>query len=124
MTTKRRTIARHRRAAQITPEMIELFRRGREIQQRGLSERWEKQGGKRAEFLDVAKRLNIQLLGRGWHEVSVFDVLDGDPPAFMMARNSEQYPDFNGWRSGRELQRQLDLLARPCHLRSPPGWPR
>jgi hypothetical protein len=111
MTTKRRTIARHRRAVQVTPEMIELFRRGREIQQHGLSEKWEKEGGRRAEFLAIAKRLNIELLGRGWHEVSVLDDLDGDPPAYMTAKNSEQSPDFNGWRSGQQLQRQLDLLA-------------
>ena len=47
-------------------------------------------------------------LRRAWLEVSVLDDLDGDPPPYMVARNSDQIPDFNAWHSGRELQRQFD----------------
>jgi hypothetical protein len=33
--------------------------------------------------------------------------LSGDPPAYMLARNSTANPDFSGWHSGRELQQRL-----------------
>jgi hypothetical protein len=103
MTSKRQPIARYRRPT-LTAEMVELFRQGREIQKAGASETWEEEGGRRAEFLDITKRLDIVLLRRGWHEVSVFDDLDGDPPAYMVARDGGT---FNGWWTGQELQREL-----------------
>ena len=33
----------------------------------------------------------------------MFDDLRGDPPGYMKARNSDLFPDWNGWHSGREL---------------------
>jgi hypothetical protein len=108
MSGPKRTLLSRRRKGSLSPEMIELYRRGREIQKAGAAEKWEAQGGRRAEFLDITKRLDITLLRRAWHEVSVLDDLDGEPPGYMVARNSNQFPDFNGWYSGRELQCQLD----------------
>jgi len=40
--------------------------------------------------------------GLGLHDSS------GDPPAYMQARNTLAFPDFNGWHSGRTLQAALD----------------
>jgi len=107
MTSKRTLLRRDRRDA-ITGEMVELYATGREIIARGDGERWEEQGGRRrAEFLRISKRLEWSLLKRAPHEVSVFDDLDGEPPGYMQARNSAAHPDFNGWYTGRELQRRL-----------------
>jgi hypothetical protein len=103
MTTKR-TLLMRRPKLVITAEMVELFRRGREILAEGSG---EDEGPRHREFLDIDKRLNWTLLKRDPHEVSVLDDLRGDPPAYMRARNSAAKPDFNGWFSGRELQRQL-----------------
>jgi hypothetical protein len=104
---KRTPIARHRKGS-ITPEMVELFRRGREIQKAGADEEWEDEGGRRAEFLAISKKLDWTLLKRAPHEVSVLDDLAGDTPEYVVARNSEQHPDFNGWHSGRRLQQQFE----------------
>jgi hypothetical protein len=110
MTTKRTPIARNRKST-ITPEMIELFRRGREIQEVHANETWEEEGGRRAEFLAISKKLDWELLGRAPHEVSVLGDLEGEPPGYMAARNSPSNPDFNGWFSGRELQKRLAEAA-------------
>ena len=96
MTTKRTVLTRRAKPI-ITDEMIELFRRGREILAEGGDEKWEDEGGRLREFLDLSKRLDWTLLRRAGHEVSVLDDLDGDPPAYMRARNNPAFPDFNGW---------------------------
>jgi hypothetical protein len=93
---KRTTLSRPRKEP-ITGEMVELYRRGREIQKARADETWEEEGGRRREFLDIMKRLDISLLGRGWHEASMFADLSGPSPN----------PDSHGWVSGRELQEQL-----------------
>ena len=59
------------------------------------------------EFRRVDKRLCWTLLQRPPHMVSILDDLDGNPPAYMQQRNTPSHPDFNGWFSGRELQRRL-----------------
>jgi hypothetical protein len=94
--------------------MVELYRRGCEILAEGSDDRWEEEGGRRGEFLGISKRLNWTLLKRVG-DVSVFDYVRGEPPGYIKARNSAAHPDFNGWYSGRELQRQLQaaLEARP-----------
>jgi hypothetical protein len=103
--------ARHRQGG-ITDEMLDLFATGREIIAHGDDARWEEEGGRRAEFLRIAKKLDWSLLKREPHQVSVFDDLAGDAPAYMQERNSASFPDFNGWCSGQELQRRLlDALA-------------
>jgi hypothetical protein len=70
----------------ITPEAVALFARGRAIMEAGDSERWEddRPPGRRQEFLEIDKRLNIVVLGQDWHCVSVLDdVLDGPMPGYM-----------------------------------------
>jgi hypothetical protein len=59
------------------------------------------------EFIQIKKRLEWSLLKRAPHEVSIFEDLSGEPPTYMQRRNSEQFPDFNGWYSGRKLQQAL-----------------
>jgi hypothetical protein len=49
--------------AAITPEMVALFRRGIAIQREGLTEKWESEGGRRRQYLDVCIALH-RLLGR------------------------------------------------------------
>jgi hypothetical protein len=93
MSSLKRTPLNRRRILVITKEMAALYRRGLELRD---------QRGERArdEFIQIHKRLNWTLLGRDPHMVSVFEDLDGEPPAYMRARNSMAYPDFNGWYSG------------------------
>jgi hypothetical protein len=83
MTTKRRLLTRRPKPV-ITEEMIQLFKRGLKIQAAGDHERWEDEGGRRDEYLALDKRLNITLLRKGWHEVSVLDpALDHQMPGYM-----------------------------------------
>ena len=98
MSTERATLRRLRRPA-ITEEMIELYRRGCELRDASRDDS--------DEFIQIAKRLEWKLLGRAPHEVSVFDDLSGDPPAYVSRRNSAAFPDFNGWYTGRQLQQEL-----------------
>jgi hypothetical protein len=76
-----------RQRRKITPEAVALFRTGVEILAQGADENWEddlRSPGRRREFLDIDKRLNITLLGQGWHAVSVFDAaLDGPMPGYI-----------------------------------------
>jgi hypothetical protein len=100
----RRTVIDRRPKVKITPEILDLYRRGLELQ----NKRGERA---HAEFIQVSKRLEWTLLQRGPHMVSVFDDLSGPEPEYMRAKNSLAHPDFSGWQSGRELQRQLREAA-------------
>ena len=97
-----RTLRNRQRKAPITEEMVELYRRGRELKKQGLAHE-----ARHAEFVQIAKRLDWTLLRRHPHEVSVFHDLRGPMPDYMAARCTTAYPDFNGWQSGQELQRRL-----------------
>jgi hypothetical protein len=75
MTTKRVPLSRPRKPL-ITEEMVELFRRGRELLAKG-----QEDGD---EYHAINKRLNITLLRKGFHEVSVLDSeLDHRMPGYM-----------------------------------------
>jgi hypothetical protein len=100
-----RTPLRRARREPLTPEMVALYRRGCELKRR-------KRGKESDEFIAIDKKLNWGLLGRDPHQVSVFANLRGDPPAYMQARDSPAWPDFNGWRSGQESQRRLQAAVR------------
>jgi hypothetical protein len=85
MPAKRQPLSRPRRAP-ITPEMLELFGHGLAILEAGDDERWEDdpRPGRRREYLDIDKRLNIVLLRKAWHEVSVLEpMLDHRMPAYV-----------------------------------------
>jgi hypothetical protein len=81
-----------------------LYRRGRELLAQGL--------GGSVEFKEIASTLDLgDMLDRAPHMVSLFGDLSGEPPLYMQRRNSPANPDFNGWYSGRELQRRLDAAV-------------
>src|SRR5262245_54182781 len=71
MTAKRIPLSRSRHLV-ISDEMVELFRRGCEIQASGDNEKWEDEGGRHGEFIQISKRLDWQILKRVG-DVSVFD---------------------------------------------------
>jgi hypothetical protein len=69
--TRRTPIDRGRRV-QITPAMVVLWKRGQEILATKAEQKWEEEGGRRREFLDLAGRLDmIQSPGRGWEKERV-----------------------------------------------------
>ena len=53
MPNRRTPIDRGRRA-QITPAMVALWKRGQEILATKAEQKWEEEGGRRREFLDLA----------------------------------------------------------------------
>jgi hypothetical protein len=77
MTAKRVPLSRSRHLV-ISDEMVELFRKGCEIQASGDNEKWEDEGGRHGEFIQISKRLDWQILKRVG-EVSVFDDALDDP---------------------------------------------
>jgi hypothetical protein len=98
---KRTLLARHRKDP-ITSEMVELFRRGRELQALG-----DARGTKADdEFRAVSKRLDWSLLHRVG-QCSVFDDFSGEEPDYMASRSSAAHPDLCGWHSGKAMQQRL-----------------
>jgi len=72
MPTRRTPIDRGR-WVQIAPAMVALWKRGQEILATKAEQKWEEEGGRRREFLDLAVDLH-ELLGRRPWEVDVFYV--------------------------------------------------
>jgi hypothetical protein len=72
MPTRRKPIDRGRRV-QITLAMVALWKRGQEILATKAEQKWEEEGGRRREFLDLAVELHELLDRRSW-EVDVFYV--------------------------------------------------
>ncbi len=64
----------------ITPEMVELWRRGLSIEDEGGDKRWEHEGGRNGEYIEIRRAL-AGLLGRTkpWL-VNVFDFDPDDVP--------------------------------------------
>jgi hypothetical protein len=73
--------------------MVALFRRGCEILAAGDDERWEEEGGRRREFLDLASSLHRRLGLRPWQH-DVFEV-DVEP------LDDDQVDDWSGARAAR-----------------------
>ena len=92
----------------LTPEMLALFARGCEIQSAGDDQRWEDDGGRRREYLDLDKRLNT-LLQRPWCP-SLFDTaLDRErPPAYL--RPDHQL--LRDWHPAQQLRKALQHARR------------
>src|SRR5207245_10334054 len=65
MPTRRTPIDRGRRV-QITPAMVVLWKRGQEILATNAEQKWEEEGGRRREFLDLAVELHELLDSRQW----------------------------------------------------------
>jgi len=74
----------------VTREMIDLYRRAREIQRQGGDEKWEDQGGRLREYYDLTLALHRLLGRRLWDD----DIVDGEPddePGRVARRALEQY---------------------------------
>jgi hypothetical protein len=81
MPTTRTPIRRPSRATRITPETVQLFARAVAIEDMpGATERWENEGGRRREYLDLSGALAQQLGLKPWHP-SPLDVADERVPA-------------------------------------------
>jgi hypothetical protein len=75
---------------EFTSEMITLYRAARAIQQRGLEEKWEDEGGKRGEYYEYTKALHSLLGRKPWQD----DLVDGEPDdeaGRQMRAQLEQY---------------------------------
>jgi hypothetical protein len=90
-------------------QTLDLFERGWQLRNEGYDNVDAPDGEKHDEFRAINKALSWNSkLGRYPHMTSVFDdYSDPEPPEYMKARESEAYPDFNGYRSGRLLQQRL-----------------
>jgi hypothetical protein len=70
----------------VTADMVALFRRGREIA--GDDRRWEDEGGRRREFLELASILHHQLGRRPWEEDVFYVAADAGPDAAADVRTA------------------------------------
>jgi hypothetical protein len=75
MPTKRKPLTRQRKQQRITPYAVELFRGLIEIEQAGLHDRWEEQGGQRRRYLDLSMTLDQELGLRVWESLDREGVL-------------------------------------------------
>jgi len=89
MPTRRTPIDRGRRV-QVTPAMVALWKRGQEILATKAEQKWEEEGGRRREFLDLAVELHELLDRRPW-DVDVFYV-DAQATTKIKATGSARRP--------------------------------
>jgi hypothetical protein len=88
-------------AVKVTPEAVELFRRGVEIMENDDHKFWEEDGGRRAEWLKISSDLEISLKLAPW-ETSPLDVtVDGTPPRWAD-------DDMKGYARAVALRRTLE----------------
>ncbi len=107
MSTKRKHIDR-RRQPPITPQMLALFIRAREILHAGADEHWEEEGGRRREYLDTTRDLHSALNRHPW-ETCICDTIGQDqPPQWMRNDGEARLRDYAG---AVELRRELERLA-------------
>jgi hypothetical protein len=100
--TKRTPIHRDHRPT-ITPQMVELFHRGREIQATGGDEVRESEGGRMEEFSEITKALQ-RLLKRRVGQCHLFDHDAGYDRDDDLDPND---PDWRDWRGARAAYRAL-----------------
>jgi hypothetical protein len=106
----KRTPRSRQRKEPITPEMVELYKRGRELQAQGHDKarpEWGDDDHPYWQFRDIRKRLDWTLLDRVG-QCSVFDDFGDEEPDYMARRSDPAHPDFCGWHSGRRLQQALE----------------
>jgi hypothetical protein len=78
MPTKRTPLTHQRKRTRISPYAIELFRELVEIEEAGLHERWEAEGGQQRRYLDLCvaldqNELNIPVCDFGIMQVAATD---------------------------------------------------
>jgi hypothetical protein len=104
MPTKRTKIGRPRHT-NITPEMIELYKRARALYpQRDI---WEEDGGARRTFLNTSGELHA-LLGRYPHQENITDIPGEDEPPEWMRNDARRCEDFM---QAVALRKELEELA-------------
>ena len=89
----------------ITPEMIAIWRRLRSIVDAGDDERWESEGGRRREALDLDLEMH-RLLGLKPHQMPPILALCPKAPRWMS--QTRQWEDY---RRAHLLSRRLDEAA-------------
>jgi hypothetical protein len=104
MVTTRTPIARELKTHRITPEAIELFGRGFDIQVAGADKTWEAEGGRRREFLDTINALNATF-GLLPSERGPLECHDGLPPRWVV--QAAEADGFDGWKQAVETRRKL-----------------
>jgi hypothetical protein len=94
----------------ITDEMLDLWRRGCELQAAGHDDS-DDDSAEHDEFVRISKRLNWSLIGVV--TLSVFDRgLDGDPPSYATPAHAiyQDWATMQSWR--RALQAALEAASR------------
>jgi hypothetical protein len=89
----------------LTDEMVDIFKRCMDILAAGAQERWEddKPPGRKRELLALERRLNVTLLRRPMHAISVLeDELDGEMPDY-----GDRASGGKCWQESAELRRAL-----------------
>lgn len=103
MSTKRTRLARAPKA-RITNEVLDLFRRAKEIEEAGGDEFWEHEGGRKREYYEVCVELDWGLNRRPW-QTGIFDVDVATPPP------PPWLDDDRDEAGAIELRRRLEALA-------------
>jgi hypothetical protein len=103
MPTVRKRITRPAQDVQITPEAARLFRTIIEIQDAGLDEIFESEGGRRNEYQKLREKFDELLKWKPWIDPPYIVPSFGEPPAWE--RRPEDY------RATQQLRRALEELA-------------
>jgi len=117
MSGPKRTTRSRQRKEPVTAEMVELYKRGREILRHWdfwEHDHWnhfDDDGHPYWQFRDISKRLDWELLHRVG-QCSVFDDFSGEEPDYMARRSDAAHPDLCGWHSGRRLQQALEAALK------------
>ncbi len=103
MTTKRTPLRRDARA-RITPELVALWLKLKEITGAGAHEKLEPDG-RRVEYLDALHALD-RLLGMKPWQVCPLDAVTAEPPSHL------QQHRLDSWRRAWELRRALEAASK------------
>jgi hypothetical protein len=104
--TKRTPIARSTKT-KITPRVV--ARKAVALQEEdGATNRWEEDGGRRREYLNLCHKLHLAL-GRKLHEACVTETVGQDAPhPTILRQGAERLRD---WMAARDIRRKLDQAA-------------
>ena len=105
MPTNRTPINRYK--FRITPQIVDLYRRAREIYDDGDAvDHWAEAGGRRGEFYDIDHQLHLLLGCPPWEE-DIFDTIDEDTPPQWLDRERKK-----SWQTAYAIRVELDRLLR------------
>jgi beta-lactamase superfamily II metal-dependent hydrolase len=93
------------RKPKITPQAIALYRKLIDLQNDPAVDQWEKDGGKRRQYLDIGHELHV-LLGRKPWETCIDDTIGADvQPDWLRADRISE------WLEAQSIQLALDAAA-------------